>query len=143
LWAWQCGQNSQLYASKQKLVMAHDEHQEARDVATLSKRSNTVTSFTLIEGHSAAVANDNTVSARILGNLTSYFPFPDLSVGFMFLMRGQPINGRNWENFDLVILPDHMTSVDGRSCDKVGTSWQAFKYASPASDGLSMHRDLL
>jgi hypothetical protein len=112
-------------------------------LATLSKRSNTVKSFTLIEAHSAAVANDNTVSARILGNLTSYFPFPDLSVGFMFMMRELPSNGRFWGSPDLVILPDNMTSVDGMECDKVGLSYLIYKYASPASDGLSMHRDLL
>jgi hypothetical protein len=110
-------------------------------LATDSQRNNTVKSLTLSGLRSAAVANDSTVSARILGNLTSYLPFPDFT-GFRAMAK-RPANGFSFGVNDVLIMFENMTTLLSNTCDILGSWFTGFTYASPVSDGLSMHHYLL
>jgi Male gamete fusion factor len=101
-------------------------------LATLSNLgSNTVTALTLSEGQPGKVAADNAVSARILGGLASYFPFPNLSGSKAFFRKVLSTTFVH-ASTDLMILPDNMVSVYGNVCNKVGTSFEAFRCVCPA-----------
>lgn len=88
----------------------------------------TTTNITLSPGTPAAAVP--AVAARLLGDLSSYAPPPDFG-GVMLFIPHPPgaslttvltTNTSAW-----MIVDKSMVSVDGRTCDRVGTSYAAFR----------------
>ncbi|EFJ46133.1 hypothetical protein VOLCADRAFT_105707 [Volvox carteri f. nagariensis] len=73
-------------------------------------------------------------SARLLGDLSSYAQVPDLGTRALMIPRADfnetelypgdsvPVNGRTW-----MMVNRTMVTYDGLSCDKIGTSYTAFR----------------
>lgn len=76
-----------------------------------------------------------TVAARLLGDLSSYEPPPDFGGGMLFIPHppGASLTTVLTTNtFALTVVDKSLVSVDGGTCDRVGTSYPAFRSQAAA-----------
>ena len=72
----------------------------------------------------AGRTSDGVVLAELLGDFSSYAPVPDFS-NKVFMWPRSDVNGSGANS--AMLVPRDLVSVDGRECDKIGTSFLAFK----------------
>lgn len=87
----------------------------------------TSTVFNLTEIQPTGIAAHQTVSAELLGALSSYFAFPVLTSSKAIIRKDagnlSPI-GSN----DILVVDDSMVTLHGNECNKIGVFFEAFRY---------------
>lgn len=102
--------------------------------------SDDVTSLVLGPQSPGASTADGAVTARLLGDFASYTEEqPDLGATKMLFVPSQPTSHSRYQagTASWLLVDKNEVTIDGTECNKVGTSYSAFKHQSSRCDNVA------